>query len=49
VQSGSARDGRIEVREGLSAGERVVIGGIERVVHERPVLVVDRLADGNDG
>lgn len=48
VQRGRARDGHIEVREGLSAGDRVVVGGVERVVHERPVLVVDRLADGTD-
>jgi multidrug efflux pump subunit AcrA (membrane-fusion protein) len=31
VKTGTAINGRIEVLSGLSAGERVVVGGVERV------------------
>ncbi len=46
VVTGTARDGRVQVREGLEPGERVVVAGVERVVHERPVQVVAWRSDG---
>lgn len=44
VVLGRARDGRFAIEEGLRAGERVVVAGIDRVVHDRRVQVVEAVA-----
>lgn len=49
VELGVVRDGRVEVRSGLSIGDRVVVAGVERVVDEQPVRVVEGLAAGDRG
>ncbi|MCB9613891.1 MAG: efflux RND transporter periplasmic adaptor subunit [Sandaracinus sp.] len=45
VSAGTSRDGEVEIGEGLTPNERVVVAGVERVVHERPVQVVERHAE----
>jgi membrane fusion protein (multidrug efflux system) len=41
VRIGERRPGRVEVREGLALGERVVTGGLQQVVPGRPVRVAE--------
>lgn len=45
VEVGDVRDGRAEILEGLEDGERVVVGGVDRVVDGAPVQVVEPDAD----
>ena len=41
---GLVRDGRAEVVEGVSAGDAIIVAGLDRVVPSQPVNVVEGLA-----
>lgn len=41
IELGPAYGDRFEVTSGLEAGDRIVVGGLDRVVHERRVNVVE--------
>ncbi|MDH3560893.1 MAG: efflux RND transporter periplasmic adaptor subunit [Gammaproteobacteria bacterium] len=47
VQTGSVRDGRVEVTEGLSAGERVVSAGQLKLRNDQRVVLDDTARLGN--
>jgi membrane fusion protein (multidrug efflux system) len=47
VQTGSVRDGRVEVTEGLSAGERVVSAGQLKLRNDQRVVLDDTVRLGN--
>ena len=42
VELGPAHGDDFEVTSGLDAGQRIVVGGLDRVVHERRVRIVER-------
>lgn len=45
IELGAAHQDRFEVMGGLEPGDRIVVGGLDRVVHERRVQVVDADTD----
>lgn len=49
VVLGGRRDGRVEVEEGLAAGDRVVSAGTNKVLAGRPVRVAEARAAQDDG
>lgn len=40
VETGSELDGRVEIRKGLAAGERVIVQGVQKVAPGQPVLLL---------
>lgn len=48
IEVGTAHENQLEVRAGLEPGERIVVDGLDRVVHDRPVRIVDPLAQTSD-
>jgi len=47
VTLGESRGDRVRVEGGLEEGDVIVVAGLDRVVHEREVNVVERVADGS--
>ena len=45
VELGPATGERLTVLGGVEAGERVVVEGVDRVVHQRPVQIVEQAAE----
>jgi membrane fusion protein (multidrug efflux system) len=43
VVSGARQDGFVEVRDGLSAGDRIVANGLNKVTGGQPVKVAETL------
>jgi membrane fusion protein (multidrug efflux system) len=49
VTLGVRRAGFVEITEGVTAGEKVVVGGAERLMPGAPVMPMPRGGDGGDG
>lgn len=49
IETGFEQDGRVAVRSGLSSGERVIVGGIERVKDGAPVRLENASASKKSG
>lgn len=42
IEPGYSQDGRVEIRRGVSPSDRIIVGGIDRVVHDSGVKIIDR-------
>jgi len=49
VATGQAREGRVEIREGLAAGDRVVMAGQVKLHNEQPIKIDNSVLPPTDG